>query len=298
MQADLDQAAGLRALVRGKPVKVIAIASGKGGVGKTNVAVNLAIALARRGRRALLLDADLGLANVDVLLGLKPVATIAEVLAGRLDLEDILIEGPAGLKIVPAASGVAELAALDTRRYAGLIGAFAALPLDLDALVVDTAAGIGPGVTGFCQAADEVVVVVCDEPGSITDAYALMKVMSRERGVRRFQVLCNNVQTAADGEALFRTLLRACDRFLDVALSFCGTVPADEALRLAVRRQQAVVECYPGSRAGRAFKELAARADNWPEPNRVTGRPAFFLERQQECFRGLGQRTGAGHVRG
>src|SRR5690606_33399392 len=252
---------GLRALHAPRPVKVIAVASGKGGVGKTNVAVNLSVAFAGLGRSTLLLDADLGLANVDVLLGLQPTANIAEVLAGRLQLEDIVIEGPQGLRIVPAASGITEMVDMDPRRYAGLIDAFSVLPLPLDVMIVDTASGISREVTGFCQAAQDVVVVVCDEPGSITDAYALIKVMSRERDVRRFQVLCNNVRNAAHGEVLFRTLLRACDKFLEVTLNHFGTVPEDEALRRAVRRQHAVVDAYPGSPAGRAFKELALRAD-------------------------------------
>ncbi|HEX6999671.1 MAG TPA: MinD/ParA family protein [Gammaproteobacteria bacterium] len=297
MRPELDQAAGLRRFAEPRPVKVIAVTSGKGGVGKTNVAVNLAVGLARRGRRTLLLDADLGLANVDVLLGLQPVAHVGEVIKGDLALEDILVEGPAGLQIVPAGSGVSELAELDPREYAGLINAFASLPIDVEVMVIDTAPGIGRGVTGFCQAAHEVVVVVCDEPSSLTDAYALIKVLSRERGVDRFHVLCNNVRNAAHAEWLFGTLLRACDRFLEIGLSYCGMVPEDEALRRAVRRQQPVIECFPGSAAGRAFKELAARADNWPQPDRISGRPAFFLERQAECSRGLGPTADANHVR-
>ena len=292
-QSEQDQAAGLRALAARKPVKVIAVTSGKGGVGKTNVAVNLSISLAQRGRSSLLLDADLGLANVDVLLGLSPTANLAQVLDGTLELEDVLLEGPAGVKIVPAASGIAALADLDARQYGGLVSAFATLPCDVDFMVIDTASGIGRGVSTFCQAADEVLVVVCDEPSSLTDAYALIKVLSRDRGVRDFRVLCNNVRNAAHGETLFRTLLRACDRFLDVRLDYFGMVPADEAVKRAVRRQQAVVECYPGSPAGRAFKELARRADNGEVPTDVPGRPAFFLERRVAGGRALGARTDA-----
>jgi len=292
-QSEQDQAAGLRALAARKPVKVIAVTSGKGGVGKTNVAVNLSISLAQRGRSSLLLDADLGLANVDVLLGLSPTANLAQVLDGTLALEDVLLEGPAGVKIVPAASGIAALADLDARQYGGLVSAFATLPYDVDFMVIDTASGIGRGVSTFCQAADEVLVVVCDEPSSLTDAYALIKVLSRDRGVRDFRVLCNNVRNAAHGETLFRTLLRACDRFLDVRLDYFGMVPADEAVKRAVRRQQAVVECYPGSPAGRAFKELARRADNGEVPTDVPGRPAFFLERRVAGGRALGARTDA-----
>ena len=294
MQAsERDQAAGLRALATQKPVKVIAVTSGKGGVGKTNVAINLSVSLAQRGRSTLLLDADLGLANVDVLLGLSPAANLAQVLDGTLELEDVLLDGPAGLKIVPAASGVAALADLDARQYGGLVSAFATLPYDIDVMVIDTASGIGRGVSTFCQAADEVLVVVCDEPSSLTDAYALIKVLSRERGVREFSVLCNNVRNPAHGETLFRTLLRACDRFLDVRLAYFGMVPADEAVKRAVRRQQAVVECYPGSPAGLAFKELARRADNGDTSGDVSGRPAFFLERRVAGGRALGAPTDA-----
>lgn len=282
-----DQAAGLRAMLRPKPVQVIAVTSGKGGVGKTNVAVNLGVALAVAGRRTLLLDADLGLANVDVLLGLQPTATLAQVLAGELELEDILLEGPAGLKILPSASGVSALAELGAPAQGGLIAAFSGLPMDLDVLVIDTATGIHGNVTGFCQAAHEVLVVVCDEPGSLTDGYALIKVLSRERGVRCFNIVCNNVTDPEHGERLFRTLARACDRFLDVGLRYCGAVPEDRALRRAVRRQQAVVECYPGSPSALALKKLARLADTWNVPASADGRPVFFLERQ------LGWRAGA-----
>lgn len=291
--SERDQAAGLRALTAQKPIKVIAVTSGKGGVGKTNVAVNLSVSLAQRGRSTLLLDADLGLANVDVLLGLSPSANLAQVFDGTLELEDVLIEGPAGVKIVPAASGVAALADLDARQCGGLVSAFAALPYDVDIMVIDTASGIGRDVSTFCQAADEVLVVVCDEPSSLTDAYALIKVLSRDRGVRDFHVLCNNVRNSAHGETLFRTLLRACDRFLDVGVRYFGMVPADEAVKRAVRRQQAVVECYPGSPAGRAFKELARRADNGEASGDVSGRPAFFLERRVAGGRALGTPTDA-----
>lgn len=274
-----DQASGLRRLASGSATKVIAVTSGKGGVGKTNVSVNLAIALAQAGRRTLLLDADLSLANVDVLLGLQPAGTMAHVLRGELELAEIIMEGPAGLRVIPGASGKSRLAKLSALEQGGLIGAFASLPIGVDVMVIDTAAGIDQGVVGFCQAAHEVVVVVCDEPASITDAYAMIKVMSRERGVGRFQVLCNNVRDESHGRELFRKLLAVCDRFLTVSLSYFGAVPEDQALRRAVRVQKAVVEAFPSSPAARAFKELARRADKWAVPAHATGQPGFFLER-------------------
>ncbi len=279
-QSDLDdQASGLRRLVAGGRVKVIAVTSGKGGVGKTNISVNLAVAMAQRGRSTLLLDADLGLANVDVLLGLQPSANLSQVVNGELGLEEIIIDGPAGIRIVPAASGVSSMSMLGAREQGGLISAFAGLPFGVDVMVVDTAAGIDGTVMGFCQAADQVLVVVCDEPASITDAYAMVKVLSRDRGVKRFQVLCNRVRDVGHGAALFRKLVTVCDRFLDVALEHCGNVPEDASLGRAVRLQRAVVEGFPSSPSGRAFKELARRADNWSVPATTSGQPAFFLER-------------------
>lgn len=274
-----DQANGLRRLVGGRGVKVIAVTSGKGGVGKTNVSVNLAVALAQRGRSTLLLDADLGLANVDVLLGLQPRANLASVMSGELDLEDVVVEGPAGVRIVPSASGVSAMVSMGARDQGGLISAFTELPFGIDVMIVDTAAGIDSLVMGFCQAAHEVLVVVCDEPASITDAYAVIKVLSRERGIRRFQVLCNRVKDTSQGAALFRKLFAVCERFLDVSLQHCGNVPEDPALGRAVRLQRAVVDGFPSSPSARAFKEVARRADNWSVPAMPSGQPAFFLER-------------------
>ena len=274
-----DQAAGLRRMANPRPVRVIAVASGKGGVGKTNVSVNLAVALADAGKHVMLLDADLAMANVDVLLGLQPRANLAHVLDGELSLEEIIVEGPAGVQIVPASSGVAHLAQLSPAEHAGLIRAFSDLTQPLDVLVVDIAAGVADSVVTFTRAAHEVVVVVCDEPASITDAYALIKVLSREQGIQRFQVLANMARSEEEGRTLFRKIAAVCERFLDVTLNHLGTVPYDEYLRKAVQRQQAVVAAFPGSPAAKAFKKLAQAADNWPVPDGVRGNLEFFVER-------------------
>ena len=154
------------------PVQVIAVTGGKGGVGKTNVSVNLSLALADLGRRVMLLDADLGLANVDVLLGLTAKRTLADVINGECDLRDVLLQGPGGIRIVPAASGTQSMVQLSPMQHAGLIQAFSEISDNLDVLVIDTAAGIGDSVVSFVRAAQEVIVVVCDEPASVTDAYA------------------------------------------------------------------------------------------------------------------------------
>ncbi len=279
-----DQAAGLRQLSGNPGPRVIAVTGGKGGVGKTKVSVNLGVALAEAGVSTLLLDADLGLANVDVMLGLHPDMNLSHVLKGQADLADIVLTGPGGLRILPAASGVSDLASLSPQAQSGLIGAFSSLPYALDVMLIDTAAGIDSTVTLFCQAAHEVVVVVCDEPASITDAYALIKVLSRERGVQRFQILSNRVRDPQQGRALFQKLLAVCDKFLDVSLSYFGAVPDDASAQRASRMQRALVDAYPSSPAARAFRELAQRIRNWPASAEPAG-TSFFLDRRVETGR-------------
>jgi flagellar biosynthesis protein FlhG len=262
-----------------RPVKVIAVTGGKGGVGKTTVSVNLAGALARLGRRTLLLDGDLGLANVDVLLGISPRYTLAHVLAGERSLEEVIVQAPQGFRVVPAASGIARLASLSEAEHVGLVRAFSGLDDGTEVMIVDTPAGIAPGVLQLAQAAQHVLVVVCDEPASITDAYALVKVLSRSHGVARFQILANMVRERGGGQALFQNLSRVTSRFLDVTLEFAGEIPEDPSLRKAIREQRTVVDAYPGCPAARALKELATRADNWPVPAGTRGNIEFFAER-------------------
>jgi flagellar biosynthesis protein FlhG len=258
---------------------VIAVASGKGGVGKTSVSINLAAALVNAGQRTLLLDTDLGLANVDVMLGLSPRFTLADVFAGRCELRDTVLEGPNGLMIVPAASGKRHMTELTPQQHVGLVHAFSELDVPIDTMVVDNAAGIADGVLTFCQAAQDVVVVVCDEPASVTDAYALIKVLSRERGVTRVQVLANQVQHAVEGRQLFEKLERVTSRFLDVTLSYLGAIPRDEWLRRAIQRQESVVDAFPSAPAALAFRDIARRSRQWQSPAAPRGHVEFFIER-------------------
>jgi flagellar biosynthesis protein FlhG len=260
-------------------VKVIAVSGGKGGVGKTTVCANLAVSMAGRGRAVMMLDADLGLANLDVMLGLRAERTLADVLAGRCELDAIVLDGPGGTMLVPAASGVARMASLSAPEHAGIIQAFSGLRRDIDVLLIDTAAGLSPSVLMFGQAAHEVLVVVCDEPASLTDAYGLIKVLSRDHGVVRFRMLANRCHSLTAARDLHHRLLRVCDRFLDVVLEFAGHVPDDEFLRRAVRQQRAVVVTYPGSPSSQAFKNLAAAADMWSVPRGARGHLEFFVER-------------------
>ena len=261
------------------PVQVIAVTGGKGGVGKTSVAINLATALSASGKRVMLLDGDLGLANVDVLLGLSPRHTLAQLLEGSCTLEDVIVNAPQGFQVVPAASGVAEMANLSAAAHLNIVRAFSALSERLDVLIVDTAAGIAHSVLQFSQAAQQVLIVVCDEPASITDAYALIKVLSRNHAVREFRVLANMCGKGDDGAHLFKKLERVTSRFLDVVLDYVGEVPEDPYLKRAIREQRPVIDAYPASPAAMAFKKLAIKAVKWPVPSGPRGNLEFFVER-------------------
>lgn len=277
----LDQADGLRKMTSAvpRPVKVIAVASGKGGVGKTNITVNLGVALASQGKQVLLLDADLGLANIDVMLGLHPQYNLQHVLNGSKTLAEIIVEGPAGLKIIPAASGVQKMAELSPAEHAGMIQAFSEMEQHIDILLIDSAAGIADSVVSFTRAAQEVIVVVCDEPASITDAYAFVKLLSREYKVTRFHVIANMCRTIQEGRELFNKISMVCDRFLEVNLDFMGIVPFDEDLRRAVKKQRAVVEYLPRSKSAVAFTHLAKKIEFWPVQKQPRGNMEFFVER-------------------
>ena len=273
------QADGLLSAVAGarRHCQTIAVAGGKGGVGKSTLAVNLGVALAGAGREVMLLDADTGLANVDVMLGLAPSRHIGHLLDGECTLQELLLPAACGLQVVPAGSGARRLAQLGNNELAAIIRAFDELARPPEYLLVDTAAGVSDNVAMFAAAADDVVLVVCDEPASITDAYAMAKVLSRDFGVKRLHMVANMVRNLGEAKQLHQKLARVSDRFLDVALDFMGMVPNDERLRQAIKRQSAVVDLWPSSRSGQAFKQLAGAVDTWGEPERLgLDRIAFF----------------------
>ncbi|AVQ86997.1 MinD/ParA family protein [Plesiomonas shigelloides] len=274
-----DQASGLRSLVQPTKTKVIAVTGGKGGVGKSNITLNMAVAMARKGLRVMIFDADLSLANVDLLLGIRVGRNLSHVLAGLCDLEDIIVEGPYGLKVIPASPGTQSMTDLSEAQHAGLIRAFSSLQDQVDVLLIDTAAGISDMVMSFSRAAQDVLVTVCDEPTSIADAYALMKVLNRQHGLTRFKIVANMVRSYREGLDLFSKLSRVTDRFLDASLELVACIPLDEHVRLAVRKQKVVVDAYPQSPAALALNTLAQRASSWPAPNHPTGHLEFFVER-------------------
>jgi len=277
-ESSSDQASGLRNMSLAKKTKVVAVTGGKGGVGKTSVSLNTAIAIAQTGKNVLVLDADLGLANCDVMLGLRVEKNLSHVLSGECELDDILVEGPYGIKIVPATSGSIDMVELSPAQHAGLIRAFSEMRTAVDVFIVDTAAGISDMVLSFSRASQEVLVVVCDEPTSITDAYALIKVLNRDHDVSKFKVVANMVRTLKEGQDLFKKLSMVTDRFLDVTLELTAIIPFDDNLRKAVRRQRAIVDAFPRSPSAVAFKTLAAKINNWPTPTHASGNLEFFLE--------------------
>lgn len=269
----MDQATTLRKIVEtgrepagsGLPgasrTRFIAVTSGKGGVGKTNIVLNLCMGLSAMGRRVFLLDADMGLANVDVLLGLTPQYTLEHVLSGEKRIGDILLTGPGGFRILPSGSGVSELSEMTFEQQMRLFRELSRMDQDFDYLFIDTGAGISSNVLRFNASANEILVVANSEPTSITDAYALMKLLSIKYHIRDFGLIANSVTSERDARAVFDTLNRVCGQFLKVNLAFVGWIPFDPALRKAVRRQRPLLEAFPTSPAAKSLAHIAQVLD-------------------------------------
>jgi len=247
--------------------RVISISSGKGGVGKSNISVNLAIALKDVGRKALIWDADLGLANIDILLGLTPKYNFQHVLDGRKELAEIMVETPGGICILPAGSGLEELTHLSLDQKVVLGKGLDVILRKFDYILFDTGAGISSNVLYFNNVADEMILVVVPEPTSITDSYAMIKVMSQKHGRRVFKILLNLVRGEVEAGAIFNRLRDVAGRFLDVRLDYYGFIPRDEAVSRAILKQKPLIESYPDSPASRCIEVLARTIDaDTPEP--------------------------------
>ena len=239
--------------------RVIAITSGKGGVGKTNIVSNLGFALSQLGKKVLILDADLGLGNIDVLLGLAPKYNLSHVLAGEKSIAEIIIKGPGNMNILPASSGIQELTKLTKAQRIQILTELDLLIDQIDILLIDTAAGISSNVMCFNVFAQEIMVVVTPEPTSITDAYALMKVLSLKYSEKHFKLLVNLAPSAQDAREVFRQLNLVADRFLNISIEYSGYVLFDKNITKCVRRQKIVSELYPDTYASRCYASLAKK---------------------------------------
>jgi flagellar biosynthesis protein FlhG len=256
---------------------VLTVASGKGGVGKSTVVANLAIALARLGRRVLVLDADFSLANIDVLLGLVPRHTIQHFFSGECSLAELIVEGPAGIRVIPGASGVTELVRVDPARRHALLASLEEMRREHDCLLIDAPAGIGENVVSLSAAADRTAIVVSPEPTSLVDAYATIKVLGASGGLERIGLIVNGTHEEDETKTVHRQIDRVCRRFLGGGIALIGEIRHDEHVQKAVRRQRAVVEAHPACEASRGFERLAKRLSRERAPGAEAR--AMFWER-------------------
>ena len=257
-------------------IKVLSFTSGKGGVGKSHIVVNLAYALQSLGLRVMVLDGDLGLANIDVLLGLAPHFNVHHVLAGEKSLSEVLVNGPAGMVLLPASSGMQDLVRLTEEQRLDILSEFDALQDRVDILLIDTAAGISSNVMHFNTAAHGIIVVVTPEPTSITDAYALIKLLATKHATKSFNIMTNSVANETEGTEAFRRLSIVTKRFLNISLDYLGCVVYDLSFSQAVRQQKPLLELFPSSVAAQCFHRLAERILDIPVGVHSNGNIQFF----------------------
>ena len=256
--------------------RVIAVTSGKGGVGKTNIVANLGYAFSRLGQKVLILDADLGLGNLDVLLGIAPKYNLSHVITGEKSISEIIVEGPGHMLILPASSGIQELTQLTQSQKIQILKELDKMIDSVDIFLIDTAAGISSNVMDFNVTAHEIIVVVSPEPTSITDAYALMKVLSLKYAEKCCKVIVNQAGTSQQGREVFRQLNLVAERFLDMTIDYLGSVLFDANITKGVKNQKLVSDLYPDARASKCFSDLARKILHSPATRIPTGNSNFF----------------------
>ncbi len=296
----MDQAAGLRRMVnmetavpsetvvkndiQSSPIRVISVTSGKGGVGKTSITANLAVAFQKLNKKVLILDADLGLANMDIMLGINPRYTISNVLNGEKSLEEVIVETPAGFKLLPAASGTQELTELDENQKRFLLNELDAIHEEFDIILIDTSAGISSNVMYFNFAAMERLVVLTNEPTSLTDAYALIKVLTNTYNQKRFKILINLVHDGNEADRIFRSLSIAADKYLQSpSLDYLGWIPYDKMLPKAIRKQKPLINIHPNTPAAKSITALAEKILFKENDLNFEGDIKFFWRRLLNC---------------
>lgn len=260
-------------------IRVISVTSGKGGVGKSNVVANLAMAMSRLGNKVLIIDADLGLGNINVLLGLRPAFTLNDVLNGEKSLAEIIVTGPGGIRLIPAGSGMQKYTRLSREERLRLLNELDNLEEEFDTFIIDTESGISDNVVYFASASQEIVMVASPEPTSIADCYALIKLLATNHGERHFKVLINMAYDADEALKSYHRLASVVGRFLDISLDYLGCVVRDEMLVDSVKRQKAVYDLYPDSAASRCFSLLARRICQTPSRNGQKGNIQFMFRK-------------------
>ena len=296
----MDQAKGLRQMAQTDAMKkrnsvkaqanetyprVVAVTSGKGGVGKTNIVGNLAVSLSKAGKRVAIIDADVGLANIDIVFNLRPEYNIRHVISGEKTLDEVMVTTSHGIRILPGGSGFADLTRLGDGEKLALLSEFETLAGRTDIIFVDTGAGISSNVLYFNSASDECIVVATTEPTSITDAYALMKVMSQKYGTRYFKLVVNMAENQADAKRVYAALSNALDKFLkkNVVLTYAGFIPFDRNLQKAVRHRSLILDRAPKSPAASAIEAIAADLAKSNGQSHSHGNLTFFMNRVFEA---------------
>lgn len=288
----MDQASNLRKMIRdaanakvkhsgsmkGGP-RVFSITSGKGGVGKTNITGNLALALSKMGKRVLIFDADLGLANIDIIFGIHPEYHIGHVISGEKTLSEVIVETSGGIGIIPAVSGEDAMTVLEPGQKLSLLSEFEVLNDVFDVVLIDTAAGISSNVVYFNLAAEECIVVATGEPTSITDAYGIIKILN-QNGAKRFKLLINMVTGIEEAKTVYSTLSQAADRFLNgVVTEFLGFIPRDPMVPKSVIERKPFLINSPESEASKSITGLAKKLYDSPRRKDLDGNIKFFMQR-------------------
>lgn len=287
----MDQAEKLRNIIKKENTvqinsRVITVTSGKGGVGKSNLAINLAIAMSRMGQKVVVLDADFGLANIEVMLGIRPKYNLADLMFRGKSLLDIITEGPEGIGFISGGSGIKELTNLTREQLINLSSRLEELDKRADVVIIDTGAGISDNVMEFVTLSAEVLLVVTPEPTSITDAYALLKTLDRRPEFARehcnIKLIANRTTNEKEGQELFEKLSLVADKFLNISLEYIGSIPVDKNINKAVMKQKAVSIAFPDSISSKAIEEMTGKIlDNSEKINigqQKRGLSGLFIE--------------------
>lgn len=262
-----------------QPIRTISITGGKGGIGKTTLSINLAIAFAKMKKKVMLFDADFGLANIDIRLGLNPTKNIYDLISGKCELSEVCIKGPHGVTIIPASSGIQRMVELTSTESADLIRSFSSLVEEVDIMLIDTAPGISNQVLDITHASQDILIVICNDPASLMDSYTIIKLLHQKYARTGFGVIVNKVRHLQEGYDVFSKFQQAIAKFINVRMHYIGHVPQDDFITFSAHSRTAVVDQYPHSDAAIAFKDLCHGIDHWHEDHTLSGGIHFFFER-------------------